>query len=128
MSNYYSITSRDDEEDEDNKVIATIEIEDESLNIEAKRREGEKLNSLSENANIKNKKELDENKFFNISLYKLAEKTAQTPINVLNDVLASQSLSDVSNSFTKDDRLIYVGIVLTVISIIAAIILITIRQ
>jgi len=110
------------------QVIAEIEVDDEVLNISARRREGEKLDKLTKEENERLRINQEKSKFFNKSLYDLGEDTANAAVAVLDDVINSNSLSDVTDAFIKDDRLIYIGLITVILGIIISILLITIKN
>ena len=82
-------------------------------------------NKLYENSIIVNNAAIDEKeqlRVYNLSLKTLAKNTSQTCIDLLNDLSMFLKKKDKTwNGFVyilvKDDRLIYIGIILVIISI-----------
>lgn len=107
------------------QIVAEIEVEDEALNVSARRREQEKLEQLSRENDELLEEEQEESKFFNLSLYDLGEQIASSLVDTLDDLLKARSLGDISNAFFNDNRLIFTGLTLVIIGIIISIILIT---
>jgi hypothetical protein len=87
-----------------------------------------KLNSLLETLPDKIPKDLQIKPIYNLTIKELYKNTLQTLIDIINDVVDAYSKKDYINNnnyiyillniFTKDDRKIYVGIMLVILSFI----------
>jgi hypothetical protein len=87
-----------------------------------------KLNSLLETLPDKIPKDLQIKPIYNLTIKELYKNTLQTLIDIITDIVDVYSKKDYVNSnnyiyillsiFTKDDRKIYVGIMLVVLSFI----------
>jgi len=87
-----------------------------------------KLNSLLETLPDKIPKDLQTKPIYNLTIKELYKNTLQTLIDIITDIVDVYSKKDYVNSnnyiyillsiFTKDDRKIYVGIMLVVLSFI----------
>jgi hypothetical protein len=72
--------------------------------------------------NDKQIKQKDADIIYNLSLKEIANKLIETLINIIDDIYKffnkqSKSYNDFFNIFLKDDRLIYVGIITVIISL-----------
>ena len=77
--------------------------------------EKEKLSYYTEKTNKEVSQEKTENLFMNLSLRQILLNLSNAFINILNDLLepgASKSPKDILNILTKEDRMIYLGLVL----------------
>ena len=85
-------------------------------------RQYNKLYQLSKDKNIKRKKEFDNKKFYNLSFSQIGTNLSETFMNILNELVfyskdEDQDVNDLFIIFTKGGRLIYVGLVLIILSI-----------
>jgi hypothetical protein len=72
---------------------------------------------LSENANHSQLAEHEERKIENLSVKTFLSKIATSWMDIINDLLGCSSLKEFVEIFTKDDRLISVGILFVIISV-----------
>ena len=81
-----------------------------------------KLNNLSRKENKKNMKITEDKRFYNLSLKRIAENFSGTMLVLVNELTLfiyqkNKNINQLMLIFTKDDRLIYVGILLFLISL-----------
>ncbi len=79
-----------------------------------------RLQRLTDNANTERNKEMDEEKIYNMSVKDLAYRTSDTVHNILDDIVTYNSedgMRGFVHIFTKSDRLIYVGIIVIIFTI-----------
>jgi hypothetical protein len=116
--------------DEDSKVINLSNIlKNESiitLNDYEKYKLNEEYNKLYTNSKIETtelKEEKENNRFYNLSLKNVFDNLVTTIVNIINEISVfttdkdNLSKKDLIEIFTKDDRLIYIGIFLVIISL-----------
>ena len=85
-------------------------------------RQYNKLYQISNDENKKRKKEYDNKKFYNLSFSQLGTNLSVTFMDMLNEFTVytkdeDQDINDLFIIFTKDSRLIYIGLILILISI-----------
>lgn len=79
-----------------------------------------RLERLTKEANEKRDKEMTEQKIYNMSVKDIGFHTADTVYNILDDIVvynADDGMRGFIHIFTKSDRLIYVGIIVIVFTI-----------
>tara|TARA_Y200000002_G_C22482711_1_gene579441 strand:- start:239 stop:613 length:375 start_codon:yes stop_codon:yes gene_type:complete len=81
-----------------------------------------KLYTNSEIENDKNKQERMNQRFYNLSLKQILNNLSLTLIKIMNEISIYMEKSDRTTKelidiFTKDDRMIYVGILLIILSL-----------
>lgn len=79
--------------------------------------EGKKLTYYSEKSTKINGS--NDNLFINLSIFEILKNISKTIINIIDDLLdyKIKNLKDVLTVFSKDDRLIYIGIIMIIISL-----------
>lgn len=80
------------------------------------------LDNKGEEATAQAIKDKENERFYNLSLRSIGENTTRVLVNVLNDLVAYvnsdyKTFGGLFNIFTKEDRLIYVGIVVIILSL-----------
>jgi hypothetical protein len=83
------------------------------LNIEK-----EKLTYYTEKSTKLKNEEVMHNLFIHLSIFEILKNTSKTLIKIIDDLLNYKiyNMKDVLTIFTKDDRLIYLGIIMLFIS------------
>ena len=79
-----------------------------------------RLQRLTDEANKAREKEMEEEKIYNMTVKDLAFRTSDTVHEILDDIVsynADDGMRGVVHIFTKSDRLIYVGIIIIVFTI-----------
>lgn len=79
-----------------------------------------RLERLTEEANAARIKEMEEEKIYNMSVKDLAFRTSDTVHHILDDIVtynADDGMRGFIHIFTKSDRLIYVGIITIIFTI-----------
>lgn len=71
-----------------------------------------RLDELSQEANLKQNIKTSENNIVNQSIPQLFRNMAQTFVDIINELFHVRTPADVVRVFAKDDRLIYVGLLL----------------
>ena len=77
--------------------------------------EKQKLTYYTAKTNSEQSEELTENMFINLSLREIFANFAKTIIDIMNDLTVSGT-KDILNTFSKDDRLIYIGLLIVFIA------------
>lgn len=79
-----------------------------------------RLQRLTDAANEARKREMEEEKIYNMSVKDLAYRTSDTVHNILDDIVvynAEDGMRGFVHIFTKSDRMIYVGIIIIIFTI-----------
>ena len=106
-----------------NKRLTDTEIKELVLNPNLPK--STRLKDLSQTANEKTTARFHKEKFYNMSFTQIANKISNTVSDVLNDLLKyklSQGFDDFVQIFGSEDRLIYLGMIIVVFSLIVMLI------
>jgi len=81
-----------------------------------------KLNNLQKKENKKKLKIQEDKRFYNLSLKKIGKNFSQTMLVIVNELTIfvyqkDKNINQLMLIFTKDDRLIYLGVLLFLISL-----------
>ena len=81
-----------------------------------------KLNNLEKKENKKKLKIQEDKRFYNLSLKKIGKNFSQTMLVIVNELTIfvyqkDKNINQLMLIFTKDDRLIYLGVLLFLISL-----------
>jgi len=87
------------------------------IGFDAKYTANPRTRTLSDNANHDALAEHEERKIENLSVKNFLTKISNGWMGIINDLLSCSSLSELVEIFTKDDRLISVGILFVIISV-----------
>ena len=82
---------------------------------------GERIKKLTKEANEKREKEFEDVKIYNLSMKEIGERTTTTVHKVLDDMLMydpADGMAGFLHIFTKEDRLMYMGILMIAFTII----------
>ena len=82
--------------------------------------ESTRLQRLTNEANAAREKEMDEDKIYNMTVKDLAFRTSDTVHHILDDIViynADDGMRGFIHIFTKSDRMIYIGIIIIVFTI-----------
>jgi len=78
----------------------------------------EKLYGMSRDANIEENEKFENNKFMNMSLNEIIYKFTNTMMQLINELPKAYENDNVNlEMFTKDDRIIYIGIFFVLVSL-----------
>jgi hypothetical protein len=85
-------------------------------------RQYNKLYQISQDENKRKRKDFDNKKFYNLSFSQLGTNLSVTCMDILNEFVVytkdeDQDVNDLFIIFTKGGRLIYVGLILIILSI-----------
>ena len=122
--NYYNY-SENSLEDQNNNTSILKNNTTLSLSEYEKIKLQDEYNKLYTNSAIENNKNIDkkiQQRVYNLSLKNITDNTAKTLINILNDLVMfrekqNKTFNDFMYIFVKDDRLIYICVILMIIAI-----------
>jgi hypothetical protein len=78
----------------------------------------QKLYGKTEEANIERKEDFENNRFINLSLYEIFNKFILTMIELMNELPLAYEKNEIKlEIFTKNDRLIYIGLLFIILAI-----------
>jgi hypothetical protein len=79
--------------------------------------ETQKLSYYTEKANTEAAQQKKENLFIHLSVKEILMNLSRSFVNILNDLMAPGGTSNIISILTKEDRLIYVGLILLFIAL-----------
>ena len=96
-----------------------------SLNDYEKYKLSEQYNTLFSNSKLENEKNIEEkinNRFYNLSLKQILQNLSKTLIKIINELSIffekkNKDYQELIIIFTKEDRMIYVGILFIILSL-----------
>ena len=105
-------------QDPTKKILTDAEINDLIGNASARPLAPEtRLQELSKIANTQTQSSQTGRRIYNLSIFQIIQNIAMTYVNILNESLVFWQQPSIMGIFTREDRLIYIGISILIISI-----------